>query len=467
MNKSTFEQFGVDTISDSQRNAKPNSIITMLLGGNLSMSVMIFGWLAISYGLDFWSSVSSVFVGTLFGSAIVAWTSLLGYRSATNNSVTSGAFFGVRGRLIASTIGLLLCLQYLALTIWTGGDVLSSAIARLTGVSSSNTLTITSYFVIGALVVLIAMFGFQKLLQANTFVMIVMLITIVVLTIGLWGNFDPSYPGDPNLYALGSYGPTWLLSAITTGVAGPISYVTLTGDWSRYISPNKYSAKQVVSSTFIGLFVANFIPILFGIFISTIFFNPDSFAAGVVDSIPAALLVPALIVGLVGSVGQGSVNLYSMGLDLDAILPKLSRTQSTLAVAALSTVLVLFGKFAYNLEASVTNLALFLTSLATSWATITLYGYWKNKGKFDQDALQVFNNRKTGGKYWFNSGWNLTTIMAWVIGSIAGILGISSLDYVGPIANFFGALDLSVPLSGLVGLGIYAILGRKNVKTIL
>ena len=148
MTNSNFEQFGVDTISESHRNAKPKSIITMLLGGNLSMSVMIFGWLAISYGLDFWSSVSSVFVGTLFGSAIVAWTSLLGYRSATNNSVTSGAFFGVRGRLIASAIGLLLCLQYIALTIWTGGDVLSSAVARLTGVTSSNTLIVISYLII-------------------------------------------------------------------------------------------------------------------------------------------------------------------------------------------------------------------------------------------------------------------------------------------------------------------------------
>jgi purine-cytosine permease-like protein len=48
-----------------------------------------------------------------------------------------------------------------------------------------------------------------------------------------------------------------------------------------------------------------------------------------------------------------------------------------------------------------------------------------------------------------------------VIGSIAGILGISSLDYVGPIANLFGALDLSVPLSGLVGLGLYAALRKK------
>ncbi len=454
---SAVEQFGVDTISEQNRTSSPNSIISILFGGNLSMSVMIFGWLAIGYGLDFWSAVSSVFVGTLLGSLLVSFTSLLGFKSATNNSVTSGAFFGVRGRLIASAIGLLLCLQYIALTIWTGGDVLSNTFSRLTGVSNSNFLTVFSYLLIGLLVVLIAVFGYQKLLQANKLIMIVMIVVILILTIGLWSNFDSSYAGDPNAYALGNYWPTWLLSAITTGVAGPVSYVTLTGDWSRYISSKKYSSAQIVRTTFFGLFIANFIPILFGIYISTIFFNPDSFAQGIVESIPATLLIPALIIGLIGSLGQGSLNLYSMGLDLDAILPKLSRIQSTIAVALLSTLLVFVGKFLYNLEATVTNLALFLTSLATSWATITLYGNYKSKGVFDQESLQVFNKRKTGGKYWFSSGWNLRAIIPWIIGSLAGILSISSLDYVGPIANYFQAIDLSVPVSGLVGLCLYAI----------
>ena len=141
-NKTLFEQFGVDTIDENYRNSKPSSIITILFGGNLSMSVMIFGWLAIGYGLDFWSAVSSVFVGTLFGSILVSFTGLLGFKSATNNSVTSGAFFGVRGRLIASAIGLLLCLQYIALTIWTGGDVLAATFSRLTGTNNSNIITI-------------------------------------------------------------------------------------------------------------------------------------------------------------------------------------------------------------------------------------------------------------------------------------------------------------------------------------
>ena len=77
-------------------------------------------------------------------------------------------------------------------------------------------------------------------------------------------------------------------------------------------------------------------------------------------------------------------------------------------------------------------------------------------------SLQVFNKRITGGKYWFNNGWNFNAIIAWLLGSIAGILSISSLDYVGPIANYFSAIDLSVPVSGIVGLVLYATLERKK-----
>ena len=89
---------------------------------------MVFGWLGILYGLSWWQSVSAILVGTLIAAAFVSASALLGWRAATNNSVSSGAFFGVRGRLIASFVGLLLCIQYVALTIWTGGEMISAGL---------------------------------------------------------------------------------------------------------------------------------------------------------------------------------------------------------------------------------------------------------------------------------------------------------------------------------------------------
>ena len=101
---------------------------------------MVFGWLAILYGLSWWQAVSAILVGTFVGSVAVMSLSLLGFRSATNNSVTSGAYFGVRGRLVASVIGLLLCLGYIALTVWTGGEALVISLGRMTGVRGDGRL---------------------------------------------------------------------------------------------------------------------------------------------------------------------------------------------------------------------------------------------------------------------------------------------------------------------------------------
>ena len=455
-----IESIGVTTVPENQRTGKPRNIISVFVGSNLSLSVMVFGWLGILYGLSWWQSVSAIVVGTVLAAVFVSASSLLGWRAATNNSVSSGAFFGVKGRLIASFVGLLLCIQYVALTVWTGGEVLSAGWARLTGSDVSDSLTAIGYALIAISVVTFAVLGYSWIIKLSKYVTVLMALLVVLSIIGLWSAFDPSYPGDPEVYALGSFWPTWLLTALTCGAAGPISYVTQTGDWSRYISESAHSARDIVKNTFVAMVVGLTIPTIFGAFVAVAAFDEDSFAGGFVAGSPTWLLIPLLFIGFVGSLGQGSINLYSMGLDMDAILPKLSRLKSTFLVAAISTGLVFIGKFVYDAEVAVTNSVLFLTCLASAWIAISLYGYYRNKGVFDKAALQVFNRRETGGKYWFTAGWNLKATISWIVGSVVGILGISSVDYVGPIAAALGDVDVSVPGAALSALVVYALLER-------
>ena len=455
-----IESIGVDTVPESQRTGKPRNIISVFVGSNLSLSVMVFGWLGILYGLSWWQSVSAILVGTLIAAAFVSTSALLGWRAATNNSVSSGAFFGVKGRLIASFVGLLLCIQYVALTVWTGGEIISAGWARLTDTEVSDSLIAIGYAVIAIAVVIFAVLGYSCILKLSKYVSYLMGALVVLTIIGLWSAFDPTYPGDPEVYALGSLWPTWFLTALTCGAAGPISYVTQTGDWSRYISESAHSAREIVKNTFVAMVVGLSIPTIFGAFVAVAAFDEESFAGGFVAGSPSWLLIPLLLIGFIGSLGQGSINLYSMGLDMDAIVPKLSRLQSTVLVAGISTGLVFIGKFIYDAEAAVTNSVLFLTSLASSWIVISLYGYYKNKGNFDKAALQIFNKRETGGKYWFTGGWNLKATFSWIVGSVVGMLGISTVDYVGPIAAALGDVDVSVPGAVISALVVYALLER-------
>ena len=457
-----IERRGVDTVPASEKTATPASLFTVFLGANLSVSVMVFGWLTILYGLGWWEAVSAIVVGTTVGSAFVARSALLGWKASTNNSVASGAYFGVKGRLVGSFVGLLITLQYVALTIWTGGEVLSSGTGRLAGFEPDSLALGLSYGLIALIVVVFAVMGYRTIVGVNSFVAPAMGILVVLSVVALWGSFDAGYAGDPELYALGSFWPTWLLAALTAGVSGPLSYVTQTGDWSRYIS-NQRTETDVVRSTFGAMMVGLLIPTLFGAFVAVAAFDEFSFAAGYVAGSPAWLLIPLLLVGVIGSLGQGAINLYSMGLDLDAILPRLSRLQSTVLVALTATGLVFLGKFVFDAEAAVTNSVLFLTALATSWATLSLFFYAKTKGGFHLDDLQIFNQRKSGGRYWYTGGWNLRAVFAWIVGSVGGILGISSIDYVGPLANLALGVDVSLPAAALLSLvALFAVGGHKR-----
>lgn len=452
------EQHGVDTIPEAERTARPRDVVGILWGGNLALSVMVFGWLAILYGLSWWQAVSAILVGTFVGSLVVMPLALLGYRAATNNSVSSGAYFGVRGRLVASVIGLLLCLGYIALTVWTGGEAVVSSLVRMTGAEETDLELALGYAVIAIVIAIVAVYGFRWLVALNKLIVPVVGLTMVLAVIAFAPDFDSSYPGAPDLYALGDFWPTWFLAALTAGVAGPVSYVTLTGDWTRYISPQRHSRRSVLGATWLGLFVGLSVPTLFGAFISVVAFDEFSFVGGFASFAPGWLVLPILATGVIGSLGQGGLNLYSMGLDLDAILPRLTRMQATYAVTGIALALVFLGKFVWDVESSVTLYVVILTSLAMPWAVITMIGYARTRGRFDEPSLQVFNRRETGGSYWFFHGWNVDAVIAWVVGSVIGVLSNSTETYVGPIADRLGGVDVSVVTSGVVAGLVYLLL---------
>ena len=463
MSQSTVETLGVDTIPEDQRTAKPSSIIPIFLGSNMALSVMVFGWLAVLYGLSWWQSVSAILVGTIVAALFVSSSALLGWTGATNNSVASGAIFGVRGRLVASFVGLLLCIQYVALTVWTGGEIISSGWARITSGKVTDGLIVIGYLTIAIAIVAFAMLGYKYLVKLNTVIVYAMYALAFLSIFALSGSFDFNYAGTPDMYALGTFWPTWILAVLTCGAAGPISVVTQTGDWTRYVS-GAAKKSDVVRSAFWAMSIGLAVPTLFGAFIAVAAFDENSFVAGYVAGSPTWLLIPLLLIGFVGSLGQGSVNLYSMGLDMDAILPRLSRLQSTLLVSGVATGLVFIGKFIYDAEAAVTNACLFLTALGTAWIAIALFGYYRMGGTFHKEDLQVFNKRTQGGLYWYQAGWSLKATVSWLIASICGVLGISSVDYTGPIATALGGVDVSVIAPAIVGIAIYWIWDLIDAK---
>ncbi|MEV7546822.1 cytosine permease [Streptomyces sp. NPDC089915] len=451
-----IEQRGVDTIPEEERTSGPRDLMSILLGSNLCLGVIVFGWLPPSFGLGLVPSVTAIVTGTLAGIVFTAPLALVSLRTATNLSTSSGAQFGVRGRLVGSIVGLLLALGYTALTLWIGGDVMVGTLARLTGLPDTGVTHSLMYGVLAAFTVVGAVFGYRLLLRMSKALSIVMVILLAVGVYAYAPGFTTAAPEAS--YLLGSFWPTWILAVVAAGLSGPVAFITLLGDYTRYISPRRHSSRKVYWATCTGLLVGLLVPQLFGTYTALAARAGADYAGPLVAAAPFWYLVPLLFAAAAGSVGNAGLMLYSMGLDLDAIVPKATRTKATVIAAAVATAFVFFGSFEWNVQSAMTSFVLLLTAIGAPWAVITLIGYVRCRGEYDADALQVFNRRARGGVYWYSGGWNIRATVSWAAGAVVGLAAVSTPVYEGPLLALTGGVDCSFILSGLVGGAVYTAL---------
>ncbi|WP_406193972.1 cytosine permease [Kitasatospora sp. NBC_01560] len=455
---SLIEQHGVDTIPEAERTSTPRDVLSILVGSNLAFGVVVFGWLPVSFGLSFWASASALVLGTTLGIVLTAPLALVSLRTATNLSTSSGAFFGVRGRLLGSVIGLLLSLGYTALSLWVGGDVVVGALNRMLGLPTGGASYVVTYSVLAALSATAAVFGYRLLLKLERVLMWAMGALLLAGLFAFAPHFDGSAHGD---YLLGGFWQTWLLAVVAAGLSGPIAFITLLGDYTRYVSPARHSSSRVLRSTAVGLFVGLLVPQLFGAFTAVATGAGDDYVGSLIAGAPMWILLPLLLNGLLGSAGNTGLMLYSMGLDLDAILPRATRLQATYVVAALATVLVFLGHFVWSAQSAVTSFVLVLTAIGTPWAVITLIGHRRFRGDYDRQSLQVYNRGTRGGIYWYRSGWNAPATVAWAAGSAIGLCAVDTPVYRGPLLPLTGGIDLSFVLSGALAAVVYVLLSRS------
>ncbi|MEV7322211.1 cytosine permease [Streptomyces sp. NPDC093970] len=456
-----IEQRGVDTIPDAERTSGPKDLVSILLGSNLCLGVIIFGWLPPSFGLGWWASVSAIVAGTVVGTVFTAPLALVSLRTGTNLSTSSGAQFGVRGRLVGSVVGLLLALGYTALTVWIGGDVMVGVLNRLFGLPADGVSYAVVYAVLAAATVAGAVYGYRVLLAMSKVLAIGMTALLILGIIAYAPHFGTSPLPDAGGYLLGGFWPTWCLAAVAAGLSGPVAFITLLGDYTRYISPARHSSRRVLHGTWLGLVLGLLVPQLFGTFTAYAARSATDYAGPLVSASPAWYLVPLLLSASAGSVGNAGLMLYSMGLDLDAILPRASRARATYTVAIVATACVFVGHYAWNAQSAMTSFVLLLTAIGTPWAVITLIGFRRCRGIYDADALQVFNRRSHGGIYWYRAGWNVRATVSWAVGAGVGLLAVSLPSYEGPLLSLTGGVDCSFLLSGLVGGTLYLLLPSR------
>jgi purine-cytosine permease-like protein len=447
-----IETAGVEYLPEEARDSRPRNLGAVFLGANLTWTNVVFGAFAILFGLSFWQTVTSMVVGTAIGTLAVLPTATIGPRTGTNMTVSSGAFFGIRGRFIGSALALAIALAFAAVTVWTSGDALVAAGHRLLDTPDSHLVHGIAYAVVAALMVAVALYGHATIVAMQKIVVPVVGTLMVVGFLAFAGNVDVSASGGD--YTLGGFWQTWALSAVLFAAA-PISYGPTIGDYTRRVSSIRFSDKQICVALGCGMFIGVILPSLFGAFTALAFANPtDSYLDDLVTASPAWFVVPIVVISLLGGLSQGVLCIYASGLDLEGLTPRLRRTQTTVITAAVAIVLLYVGVFVFDAVESVTAMTIALNAVITPWIAILAIGALRTKS-YDPTDLQAFADGRRGGQYWFTGGWHVGAVAAWTIGGAFGLLAVNTTLYVGPLADIAGGVDLSTVGSAAIAGLIY------------
>ncbi|MGC4999985.1 purine-cytosine permease family protein [Streptomyces sp. DT195] len=452
------EPYGVERIPDEERTASPFDLFRVAFGGANTFSTCVLGAFPILFGLSFWQGLAATVLGVLAGALILCPMAVFGPVNGTNNAVSSSAHLGVHGRVVGSFLSLLTAVAFFSISVWSSGDALVGGAHRLFGLSRGPLSYVVAYALFAGLVLAVCVYGFRFMLFVNKIAVTSATVLFLLGAVAFAGDFDPSYAGSFTASADAAtqamFWPSFIGAALIV-LSNPVSFGAFLGDWSRYI-PADAPRRRVVGAAFLSQ-VATLLPFMFGLATASIIATkapeyvdpaaPD-FVGGLLAISPSWFFLPVCLLALIGGMSTGTTALYGTGLDFSSVFPRLSRVRATLLVGVVSIAFIFIGRFALDLVQSISTFATVIITCTTPWMVVMILGFFTRRGWYDPDALQVFNRRQRGGRYWFTHGWNWRGMTAWWVSAVLGVLCTDIPgQFVGPLGDLANGVDVSLPLS--------------------
>ncbi|WP_338546784.1 cytosine permease [Pseudomonas benzopyrenica] len=447
-----IETFGVEQIPDNERHATPFDLFRLIFGGANTFATAVLGSFPILFGLSFPAGVLAIVTGVLCGALILAPMGLFGALNGTNNAVSSGAHFGVHGRIVGSFLSLLTAIAFFSLSVWSSGDALIGGAQRLIGLPE-NALTLgLAYGLFAVLVLTVCLYGFRFMLWVNKIAVISASLLFLLGIPAFAGSFDATYEGTLQLGQPGFWAA--FIGAALVAMSNPVSFGAFLGDWSRYI-PRQTPRRRILLAV-IAAQTATLIPFLFGLATASLvavqapaYIAQNNYVGGLLAISPTWYFLPVCLLAVIGGLSTGTTALYGTGLDLSSVLPRLlTRVRATLLIGLAAIAFIFIGRFSFNLVQSVSTFAVLIVTCTSPWMVIMILGLLVRRGFYCPDDLQVFTRGQRGGRYWFHHGWNWRGMGAWIPSALLGLAFVNLPgQVVGPLGALAGGIDLSLPLA--------------------
>ncbi|HDG9775549.1 TPA: cytosine permease [Raoultella planticola] len=448
------ESRSIDYIPDHERHGHPFSQFTLWFGGNLQITAIVTGALAVVLGGDVVWSLIGLLVGQVLGAAVMSLHALQGPRLGLPQMIISRAQFGVFGAVVPLV---LVCVMYVGFSA--SGTVLAGqAMARLLSISD-----VAGMLLFSTIIIVIAVLGYRVIHKLGKVASVVGVLAFVYLFVTLLLSANLPAIVQNNHFSL----PMFLL-AVSLSSSWQIAFCPYVSDYSRYLPRNVSGAKTflcVFSGTVLGTQASMTLGVLTAAIAGSAFSGHEvSFIVGLGKSQLMAMVIYFAI--CFGKITFTTLNAYGSFMSLSTIvsgfrrqaaLSKRARILFVVLMVAISCVIALLSEPAFL--KNFTHFLLFLLAFFVPWSAIGLTDYYLiSAGAVDIPALSDPQQR-----YGY---WNLYAIAVYIVGVLIQLPYIENPLYHGSLTWLFAGNDVSW-IIGWFGTGVLYYTLRRFDRRVL
>jgi len=438
------ETRSIDYVPLAERHGRLGDQATIWFAGGAQLLSLATGAIGISLGLNLAWTLIALVVGTILGTLPVAAHASQGPHLGLPQMVQSRPQFGRYGALFIWAMAILVYWGYVVLN-----TNLLGATATQLGFGSQKPWVL----ILGAIGVVIAIYGYDWLHIGQRFTTIALVVVLVIFTIGI------SIGGDIPAGAMslsGTFKFTPFLMVMSYALAYQLSWAFFVSDYSRYMPPTT-SHRSIILYTGVGAGLG--VVAMEGLgAVCAALFPKDTLIAGLEKSgnlVFSGLGTALLVLGGIALLVFNAMCVYGGSLTLITALDSLRPTRPTRSIRIQTIVLIAITATIggallpedFLFTTFYTILAV-LAYLMAPWTAINLVDYFiVRKGKYS--IREIFNPK---GMYGL---WNWRGLTAYTIGFVAMIPFMYLTFFQGWVANALGGVDFAFFVGIPVAAGAY------------
>ncbi|AFL50353.1 purine-cytosine permease family protein [Sinorhizobium fredii] len=439
-----IETRSIDFVPISERHGRLSDQATIWFAGSAQLLSLATGAIGISLGLNLTWTLIGLLLGTVLGTLPVAAHASQGPHLGLPQMVQTRPQFGRYGAIFIWLVAVLVYWGYVVLNV-----NLMGATAEQLGLGSAP----SSGVVLGFASIIFAIFGYHWLHVGQRYTTIVLLVVLAIFTFGI--VFGVGFPAE-QVTIIGTFQFTPFLMVVSASLAYQLSWAFFVSDYSRYMPPTT-SHRSIILYTAFGAGAGVFSMEAVGA-VGAALFPKDSLTLALQQS--GDLIVPGfgavlLLVGGVALLIFNGMCVYGGALTLITAMDSVVSTSPTRslrirmnAIIGISATIVGVLLPTDFINTTFYTILAVLAYLMAPWTAVNLVDYFVvRKGRYS--IAEIFNPVGIYGR------WNWRGITAYSLAFVAMIPFMYLSFYQGPVAEYFGGVDVAFFVGIPVGALLY------------